>query len=128
VRENPYLRFRERQLTLNDLLAIDRTVLANERTVLAYARTALALLAIGGSCIKFFDSWWIEVVGVIFIAMAAAVAGVGWMRFHRVQRWMKSVMQQRDEDAAQQPPAEAAGLPGDPPTAAAEQGGSSPAG
>src|SRR4030095_4329956 len=44
--ENPYVRFRGHTLSLNDYLAIDRTVLANERTLLSYTRTALTMLVI----------------------------------------------------------------------------------
>ncbi|HRQ72775.1 MAG TPA: hypothetical protein PLU35_07090 [Phycisphaerales bacterium] len=41
---NPYEFFRGRDLTLNDHLAIDRTVLSNERTPLAYGRTAIGAM------------------------------------------------------------------------------------
>jgi putative membrane protein len=83
---NPYERFRDREFTLNDYLAIDRTVLANERTVLAYSRTFLAMLVIGGSCIKFFDSLALWIVGGLFIAGSIAVGASGWYRYRRTQR------------------------------------------
>lgn len=92
---NPYTRFRGKELSLNDHLAIDRTILANERTLLAYGRTALALVIVGGSCIQFFESRWLEVVGVIFILAAAAVAIRGWQRYHRMQAYVAAALDAR---------------------------------
>lgn len=95
MRHNPYHRFREKVLTINDYLAIDRTILANERTLLAYARTSLALLAVGGSCIKFFDSVFLEVVGVVFIAKAIVIMIFGWRNCQRTQRYLSVVLQEK---------------------------------
>jgi putative membrane protein len=92
---NPYEQFRHRELTLNDHLAIDRTVLANERTILAYARTALAMLIIGGSAIKFFDSAWMLLVGVPFIIAGIAVMAWGWSRYRRTQRVLHAALAER---------------------------------
>ena len=83
---NPYEEFRQRDLSLTDYLAIDRTILANERTVLAYARTALAMVIIGGTAIKFFAEWYMWAVGVVFLAGAAVVAVVGAHRYLRTAR------------------------------------------
>lgn len=82
---NAYLKFRDIELSLNDHLAIDRTILANERTFLAYGRTALALMIIGGSCIKLFDALWIHAVGIGFFMAAAMLAGYGWRRYRRLK-------------------------------------------
>jgi putative membrane protein len=98
-RTNPYARFAGRDLTLNDLLAIDRTVLANERTVLAYARTALAMLAVGGSAIKFFSEVWIQLLGVPFVGGAVLVMLLGWLRYRRTAATL------RVNDAKNEPPA-----------------------
>lgn len=92
---NPYEQFKGRQLTLNDHLAIDRTVLANERTLLAYARTALAMLIIGGSAVKFFDSAWMLLLGIPFILGALAVMAWGWSRYHRTQRFLHAALSER---------------------------------
>jgi putative membrane protein len=54
--QSPYARFADDDLTLRDLLAVDRTVVANERTLLGFIRTSLALLLTGASLIKFSDS------------------------------------------------------------------------
>ncbi len=95
--DNPYLRFRGHTLSLNDYLAIDRTVLANERTLLSYVRTALTMLVIGGTCIKFFDSMWIEIVGVFFLAAALACFIVGWRRYVRMRTYIGAALEHRAE-------------------------------
>lgn len=89
---NPYSRYRGKDLTLNDHLAIDRTILSNERTFLAYSRTALALIIVGGSCIKFFASIWMTGVGGIFIAAGGLVALRGWQRYERMQALMGAAL------------------------------------
>ena len=95
ARRNPYEQFRHRELTLNDHLAIDRTVLANERTILAYGRTALAMLIIGGSAIKFFESAWMLLVGVPFIVGSVVVMGWGCARYNRTSRFLRAALDER---------------------------------
>ena len=80
---NPYERFRDRELSATDLLALDRTVLANERTLLAYLRTALALLVVGGTGFKFFNELWIQVAGGVFILLAAITFIIGVLHHRR---------------------------------------------
>jgi putative membrane protein len=92
---NPYQRFRNRELTLSDYLAIDRTVLANERTALAYGRTFLAMLVIGGSCIKFFDTWHMWIIGAVFISASPVIAGFGWHRYRRTQRYLAAALERQ---------------------------------
>ena len=103
--ENPYVRFRGQALTLNDYLAIDRTVLANERTLLSYTRTALTLLVIGGTCIKFFDSIWIEIVGLIFLLAALATFVVGWRRYLRMRAYVGAALEHRVSEGESKQPA-----------------------
>ncbi len=91
---SPYSRFRGQNLTLNDYLAIDRTVLANERTLLAYGRTALALAVVGGSCLKFFETTWIRIVGLILILGGMIVAARGWRRYFRTKRLLATALTQ----------------------------------
>lgn len=93
---NPYAKFAERDLTLNDHLAIDRTVLANERTLLAYGRTALAMLIIGGSAIKFFDSVVMLVIGVPFLLGGVGIIALGWVRYARLRRFLAVALQRRE--------------------------------
>ncbi|MBL0920511.1 MAG: DUF202 domain-containing protein [Phycisphaerales bacterium] len=92
---NPYTRFRGSRLSLNDYLAIDRTVLANERTGLAFARTALAMVVIGGSCIKFFDAALIQALGAAFLVGAVALSVYGWRRYRRTQRFLAVALEER---------------------------------
>jgi putative membrane protein len=79
------------ELTLRDKLAIDRTALANERTLLAYARTSLALLIVGGSLIKFFETPASSLAGRLFLLAAVLLLLVGTARFVTVQRRLKAV-------------------------------------
>ncbi|HEX71965.1 MAG TPA: DUF202 domain-containing protein [Candidatus Hydrogenedentes bacterium] len=82
--KNPYSQFAKKELTLNDYLAIDRTVLANERTLLSYVRTSLTLLVIGGTCFKFFDVLWLNILGLVFMGIAVVVVLHGWTRYRRM--------------------------------------------
>ncbi len=93
--KSPYLKFRDKDLTLNDYLAIDRTVLANERTLLAYGRTALAMVIIGGTCLKFFDESGMTVIGAAFLIGSVVVTARGWMRFVRMKRYVAVALEQR---------------------------------
>jgi putative membrane protein len=99
---NPYGRFREQNLTLSDYLAIDRTVLANERTLLAYGRTAMALAVVGGSCIKFFESNWVRIPGVVLIVGGILLAARGWYRYRATKRLLASALRQ-ETGAAEHP-------------------------
>ena len=82
--QSPYARFVDDDLTLRDLLAVDRTVVANERTLLGFIRTSLALLLTGASLIKFSDSEILHIAGwaVGGLAIPLFVAGV----YHFVRR------------------------------------------
>jgi len=94
-RPNPYAQFQGRQLTLNDHLAIDRTVLANERTILAYGRTALAMFIIGGSAIKFFSPLAAVLIGIPFIGGGIGVMLWGWKRYERTRKYLSVALEQR---------------------------------
>jgi putative membrane protein len=87
----PYSDTEKEKLILRDNLAIDRTVLANERTILAYVRTALALLIVGGTMLKFFDSLSMTISGWAFIAGGVLVLGVGIYRFLEMRSKIKSI-------------------------------------
>lgn len=89
---NPYARFSNRSLTLNDYLAIDRTILSNERTLLAYGRTALAQVIIGGSALKFFDSPILTLLGWAFLAGGVATMLIGWRRFRHTDRLLRAAL------------------------------------
>lgn len=89
---NPYAKFRHRSLTLNDYLAIDRTILSNERTLLSYGRTALAMVIIGGSAMKFFGSPALTVIGWLFLAGGVIVMLIGWRRYRHTARLLHAAL------------------------------------
>lgn len=120
---NPYSQFAKRELTLNDHLAIDRTVLANERTLLSYIRTALTLLVIGGTCFKFFDVLWLNVVGVAFMGFSGVTALRGWQRYRRMRMLLKAALVQ--ETGASRHPLESEAHPESGPARDKERAGSS---
>ncbi len=91
---NPYGRFRGQRLSLSDYLAIDRTVLANERTLLSYGRTALALAVVGGTCIKFFQSPVLQLLGLALVLSGAVIAIRGWRRFFHTRRLLAAALEQ----------------------------------
>ena len=70
-----------RARSLNDCLALERTVMSNERTMLAYVRTALALLVVGVTIIKFFQSQGMLMLGYGLMALGVICLSVGGMRF-----------------------------------------------
>jgi putative membrane protein len=89
---NPYAKFSNRSLTLNDYLAIDRTILSNERTLLAYGRTALAMVIIGGSALKFFDPGILTVVGWLFLVGGVIIMLIGWRRYRHTDRLLHAAL------------------------------------
>lgn len=90
---NPYAKFRDRSLTLNDYLAVDRTILANERTLLSYARTALAQVIIGGSLMVFFESIIVMTIGWLFLAVAAVIMVIGWRRYRHTDQLVRVALE-----------------------------------
>ena len=87
----------EDQLILRDHLAADRTILANERTFLAYIRTALTLFVAGLSFVHLkdiFNSYIVEVIGIIFILLGIATFFVGLFRYKRMQALICKIKQE----------------------------------
>ncbi len=93
MRRRPYRH--GQRLTLADHLAIDRTILSNERTGLAYARTSLAMLIVGGTCLKFFDSWTMWAIGGVFIAGALLVGVRGVMRYTQTAQYLAAALEEQ---------------------------------
>ena len=83
---NPYEKYHEDELILRDHLAIDRTELANERTFLAYIRTALAFGVVGGSFLKFFDSYALRAAGGVSAIFGTVLLIYGIMRFRAMSK------------------------------------------
>lgn len=77
----------KKKRSLNDCLAIERTVMANERTLLAYIRTALAVLVVAVTIIKFFQSQGMNILGYILMVIGVICLTAGLMRF--TEMWHK---------------------------------------
>lgn len=92
---NPYARFKDHSLSLNDYLAIDRTILSNERTLLAYGRTALAQVIIGGSALKFFTSPILIILGWCFLVGGLVTMIIGWRRYRHTDRLLHAALLRR---------------------------------
>lgn len=67
--------------SLNDCLAVERTIMANERTLLAYVRTSLAVLVVAVTIIKFFSSQGMVILGYVLLIVGVVCATFGLMRF-----------------------------------------------
>ena len=80
----------DRELALNDLLALERTKMANERTYLAYVRTSLYFLLGGFAFInlKGFESN--VVFGYIAIGISLMLIVTGTTKFIMVRRRIKN--------------------------------------
>lgn len=97
----PYAAVPPRALILRDQLAIDRTVLANERTLLAYVRTALTLFLVGISFIHLpdlhpdptFGGFFYGLAGWLFVAAAAVVLAIGYIRYRDFKADILSIQQ-----------------------------------
>ncbi|MFH2068047.1 MAG: DUF202 domain-containing protein [Candidatus Omnitrophota bacterium] len=89
--EYPYDKFCKEELILRDFLATDRTVLANERTFLAYIRTALSVFAVGASFLQFFRSFFMEIIGWIFIPLGIIIFIVGWVKYEKMKRQINKI-------------------------------------
>jgi len=90
--QSPYARFADDDLTLRDLLAVDRTVVANERTLLGFIRTALALLLTGASLIKFSDHEVLHVAGWVVGGLAVPLFFAGAFHFARRRAGLRPLM------------------------------------
>ncbi len=84
MKRTTYARFEKDELTLRDVLAIDRTIVANERTLLGYVRTTLAMLGAGAALLHFFDDQTPQMAGWGFIGVSIPILSIGvW---HYLQR------------------------------------------
>jgi uncharacterized membrane protein YidH (DUF202 family) len=93
VPENsPYYRFRNDELLLRDLLAVERTVQANERTFLGFLRTALAFTVAGLSLVKFFDNRVVEAIGYVLCISALPMLWVGLVRYRLRRAALKPML------------------------------------
>jgi putative membrane protein len=107
MRGHIYSRFDKANLTLNDELAIDRTLLANERTLLAYLRSGVALLIAGATIMHFAHAGWFWVIGLICIPTGIVTAAIGTARYWQMSKSINLVRNQ--SGVASNTPSEDAG-------------------
>lgn len=74
-----------------DYLAVDRTRFANERTMLAYLRTGLNSLIAGVSFIKFFDSLFFQVAGLLLVSAGFIISIIGLWKFAHMHKLIESL-------------------------------------
>ena len=78
---------KQEELGLNDLLALDRTILANERTVLSYVRTAVMIFVSSITLLKVFpENEFARIAGFILIPAGLFTSVVGFQRYFRLSR------------------------------------------
>ncbi|MGQ9819385.1 MAG: DUF202 domain-containing protein [Candidatus Kapaibacteriales bacterium] len=83
-----FKRFVEKELNLNDQLAAIRSILASERTLLAYQRTALTTLVAGFTLVKFFQVYWIQLVGYLLIPISIITITLGFVRYRKTRKYI----------------------------------------
>ena len=71
----------KQEMILRDHLAVDRTIMANETSFLAYIRTALTLAVAGVTLLKLFNDPFTNIIGWIFLGLAALLFVNGSMRY-----------------------------------------------
>jgi len=77
------------ELSLTDVLALDRTRLANERTFLAYFRTFIVFLSSGFAILKLEILEDITSLGYVFLTIAPILLIIGITRFFYVKKRIK---------------------------------------
>ena len=80
---SPYKRFEYEELTVRDLLAIDRTIVANERTLLSYVRTSLTMMGAGAAILHFFDQRLLVVGGWVLLGLSVPTLVLGTWHYTR---------------------------------------------
>lgn len=81
----------QKELTIRDKLAFERTVLANERTLLSYVRTMIGMTAVGGSILKFFAGIGAAVLGSGLIALGILIMLMGLVRYWDANELIKKI-------------------------------------
>ena len=86
MHEIPYAQFENTKLSLNDHLAIDRTILANQRTLLAYIRTGLAIGVVGATFLELFTGLSTTILAYTFISVGLTLVLLGAVQYRRMKR------------------------------------------
>jgi putative membrane protein len=95
-----YSRFEGNDLTITDLLALDRTILANERNLLAYVRTFLSFFITGLGVIKFVPAW--LPLGITFMICAILFLLVGIKRYRDMKEEL-NILEKIEQENAEKP-------------------------
>lgn len=98
MKKSPYHGFKNNELLLRDILAMDRTALANERTFLAYLRTAIAFLIAGISALKFFDSGLVFAMGWPFVIFGILLFTTGIIRCRKIKKNLNIIDAHKNSD------------------------------
>jgi len=76
-----HMNHNNKDMSLRDYLAFDRTKLANERTYLGYIRTFISLLAAGVGFIRFVDIDAAKYMGIALCIISPAFIILGTYKF-----------------------------------------------
>ncbi len=82
---------KEIKLSLNDILAMERTSMANERTFLAYIRTSLTMIVPGVTGIQLADTPLLKAVSISFIPVGILIFLIGTGRFIKKRKTNRMV-------------------------------------
>jgi putative membrane protein len=88
--------------SLNDQLAIERTIMANDRTLLSFIRTTLYLVVAGLTLTQFISEKYGGLLQVIFFVLAAFTLAMG---LYKYRQQMSRIRQSRKYINSQQFPA-----------------------
>ena len=83
----------------SNLLTIGRAIMANDRTLLAFLRTSLAFCAVGTGLIKYLDHPVFDVIGWIFVLLAAIFLMWGIHRHRHVKKILRVVTPEDQQTA-----------------------------
>lgn len=71
-----YKQYSKEELSLRDLLAMDRTVLANERNILSFIRSFFSFIITGLALIRFFPAWNRMAFFLFFLGVLILLIGI----------------------------------------------------
>lgn len=98
MKRSYYSKFEGKDLTITDLLALDRTILANERNLLSYTRTFLSFFVTGLGVIKFAPTY--IPLGFLFMFCAVIFLIVGIKRYKTMRKEL-NILEKIEEANAQ---------------------------
>lgn len=86
MKEKPATEEKKVHGSVNDILALERTIMANERTFLAYIRTAMTLLVPGVTGVQLADTMLMKVISFLFVPLGILVFIIGTFRFMKKKK------------------------------------------